>query len=113
MSEIEAALPATKSLERRCGTWLDLVRYAQEVFSVQDTQRFVLGLALSGLIMRIWEFDWTGSVGLTLFDINKEAHMFVSVIVGYWWVSEEGLGFDPTIVRVSSERLTHGLERVL
>jgi hypothetical protein len=47
--------------------------------------------------MRIWEFDRLGVVGSTPFDINKNAHMFVSVIVGYLWMSEEELRFDPTI----------------
>ena len=51
--------------------------------------------------MRIWEFDRLGVVGSTPFDINKNAHMFVSVIVGYLWMSEEELGFDPTIAKDS------------
>ncbi|KAF2105229.1 hypothetical protein BDV96DRAFT_592870 [Lophiotrema nucula] len=78
-------------------TWLDLIRYAREIFSAQATRRFVLGFTLCGSIMRIWECDRLGVVGSTPYDINKEAPMFVSIIMGYFWMSEEELGFDPTI----------------
>ena len=49
--------------------------------------------------MRLWEFDRLGVVGSTTpFDINKDARMLVSVVLGYLWMSEEDLGFDPTVV---------------
>ncbi|PSN58875.1 hypothetical protein BS50DRAFT_663036 [Corynespora cassiicola Philippines] len=79
-------------------TWFDLVRYAREMLSAQDTRRFVLGFTLCGPIMRIWEFHRLGVVGSTPFDINKDAHMFVSTMLGWLWISEEELGFDPTII---------------
>jgi hypothetical protein len=79
-------------------TWLDLLRYAREVFSAQDTRRFVLGFTLCGSMMRLWEFDRLGAIGSMAFDINENGKMFVSVILGYLWMSEEELGFDPTIM---------------
>lgn len=49
--------------------------------------------------MRLWEFDRLEVVGSTTpFDINKDARMLVSVVLGYLWMSEEDLGFDPTVV---------------
>jgi hypothetical protein len=36
-------------------------------------------------------------VGSTPFDINKEGERFVSVVLGYLWMSEEELGYDSTI----------------
>ncbi|KAF2804372.1 serine/threonine-protein kinase Sgk2 [Mytilinidion resinicola] len=87
-------------------TWLDLVRYAREIFSAQDTRRFVLGFTLCGSIMRLWEFDRLGVVGSTPFDINKDGEIFASIILGYLWMSEEELGFDPTIVE-DDGRYTH------
>ena len=48
--------------------------------------------------MRLWEFDRLGVVGSTPFDINKEGKAFVIVVLGCLWITEEKLGFDPTIV---------------
>ncbi|KAF2193607.1 hypothetical protein K469DRAFT_239099 [Zopfia rhizophila CBS 207.26] len=79
-------------------TWLDLLRYAREIFSAQDTRRFVLGFTLCGSVMRLWEFDRLGVIGSTPFDVNKDGQMFVSAILGYLWMSEEELGFDLTIL---------------
>jgi hypothetical protein len=83
--------------DNHSSTWLDLVRYAREIFSAQDTRRFILGFTLCGSIMRLWEFDRLGVVGSTPFDINKEGERFVSVVLGYLWMSEEELGYDSTI----------------
>lgn len=79
-------------------TWLDIARYAREVFAAQDTRRFVLGFTLCGSIMRLWEFDRLGCVGSTSFNIHTDGHKFVSVILGCLWMNDEELGFDPTIV---------------
>ncbi|KAI9773773.1 MAG: hypothetical protein M1839_002006 [Geoglossum umbratile] len=87
-------------------TWLDLLRYAREIFSAQDTRWFVLGFTLCGSIMRLWEFDRLGVIGSTPFDINKDGQMFVSVFLGCLWMSEEELGFDPTILE-DNGRYTH------
>jgi hypothetical protein len=84
--------------DNHSSTWLDLVRYVREIFSAQDTRRFVLGFTICGSMMRLWEFDRLGAVGSTPFDINKDGKMFVSVMLGYLWMSEEELGFDPTVV---------------
>ncbi|EKG09044.1 hypothetical protein MPH_13974 [Macrophomina phaseolina MS6] len=79
-------------------TRLDISRYAREVFAAQDTRRFVLGFTLCGSLMRLWEFDRLGVVASESFDINADGRRFVSVILGYLWMNEEELGFDPTII---------------
>src|SRR5947207_318784 len=79
-------------------TWLDLTRYARHVLTAQDTRRFVLGFALCGSIMRLWEFDRLGGIASLPFDINKEGLQFVSAVLGYLWMNEEQLEFDPTII---------------
>ena len=78
--------------------WLDLGRYVREVFAAQDTRRFVLGFTLCGPIMRLWEFDRVGGIASSPFDINKDGLQFVSAMLGYLWMNEEQLGFDPTIL---------------
>ncbi|KAB5513466.1 hypothetical protein GE09DRAFT_1013846 [Coniochaeta sp. 2T2.1] len=83
---------------------LDLGRYAREVLAAQDTRRFVLGFTLCGSLMRIWVFDRLGGIASEQFDINKDGLRFVSTILGFLWMSEEELGFDPTIIMAKGQR---------
>lgn len=85
-------------------TWLDLGRYSREVLAAQDTRRFVLGFTLCGSVMRLWEFDRLGGISSAPFDINKDGLLFVSATLGYLWMSEEQLGFDPTIFECKGRR---------
>lgn len=64
-------------------TWLDLLRYAREIFSGQDIRRFVTGFTICGSLMRLWEFDRLGGVASGPFDVNKDGQMFVSAILGF------------------------------
>ncbi|KAI9785550.1 MAG: hypothetical protein M1839_009291 [Geoglossum umbratile] len=103
---IPGELKGNQREDNYSSTWLDLLRYAREIFSAQDTRRFVLGFTLCGSIMRLWELDRLGVIGSTPFDINKDGQMFVSVFLGCLWMSEEELGFDPTILE-DNGRYTH------
>ncbi|KAH8748986.1 hypothetical protein F5883DRAFT_508959 [Diaporthe sp. PMI_573] len=87
---------------------LDLGRYAREVLAAQDTRRFVLGFTLCGPLMRIWEFDRLGGIASKQFDINKEGLQFVSTILGFLWMNEEQLGFDPTITTPDGQPIQDG-----
>ncbi|KAL8354439.1 hypothetical protein RB601_004028 [Gaeumannomyces tritici] len=84
--------------------WLDLGRYAEGVLAAQDTRRFVLGFTLCGPLMRLWEFDRLGGIASEMFDINKNGLQFVSTILGFLWMNEEELGFDPTVVAADGQR---------
>ncbi|KAF7863216.1 hypothetical protein EAF04_007298 [Stromatinia cepivora] len=90
--------------ENHSATWLDLVKYVREVFRAQDTRRFVLGFTICGSLMRLWEFDRLGGMASKSFDINKDGQMFVSTILGYLWMDEEDLGFDPTILKEGANK---------
>ena len=83
---------------------LDLGRYAREVLAAQDARRFVLGFTLCGSFMRLWEFDRLGGIASAQFDINQNGLQFVSVILGFLWMNDEQLGFDPTINTSDGER---------
>jgi hypothetical protein len=85
-------------------TWLDLARYAREVFIAQDTRRFVQAFTLCGSLMRLWEFDRLGGIASSAFDINKDGLGFVSAFLGYLWMTNEQLGFDPTITSEGTNR---------
>ncbi|VTT78607.1 unnamed protein product [Fusarium fujikuroi] len=86
--ELKSNLSADKASE----AWLDLGRYAREVLAAQDALRFVLGFTICGSLMRAW------------FDINDDGFRFVFTILGFLWMDEEELGFDPTIVSANQER---------
>ncbi len=77
--------------------WLDLGRYVREVLAAQDRRRFVHGFTLCGPKMRLWEFDRVGAIASSAIDINQDGLRFVSAVLGYLWMNEEQLGFDPTI----------------
>ncbi|RWA14481.1 hypothetical protein EKO27_g553 [Xylaria grammica] len=81
---------------------LDIARYVKEVFTAQPTRRFVLAFTLCGSWMRLWEFDRLGGIASEGFNINEDGRRFVSIILGFVWMDDETLGFDPTIIK--SER---------
>ncbi|KAM0265356.1 hypothetical protein ACHAQJ_000197 [Trichoderma viride] len=86
--------------------WIDLATYAREVLSAQDTRRFVLAFTLCGSNLRLWEYDRVGGIASEQFDINepKGGLEFVASVLGFLWIDEEGLGFDPTIMTVDGKR---------
>ncbi|KAF2452531.1 hypothetical protein BDY21DRAFT_388543 [Lineolata rhizophorae] len=67
-------------------------------------RRFVLGFTLCGPLMWLWSFDRAGAVASSSFDINREGQQLVSVVLGYLWMNDEQLGFDPTISTSNGER---------
>ena len=101
---VPGELKCNPIMDKSSATWLDLARYVREVLFAQDTRRFVLGFTLCGSMMRLWEFDRSGGVASLPFNINKDGLQFVSVVLGYLWMDEEQLGFDPTIFKANGKR---------
>ncbi|KAK0631042.1 hypothetical protein B0T17DRAFT_491021 [Bombardia bombarda] len=101
---IPGELKSNPSADKASKAWLDLGRYAREVLAAQDTRRFVLGFTICGSLMRIWEFDRLGGIASEQFDINKDGLQFVSTVLGFLWMNEEELGFDPTIMTANDKR---------
>jgi hypothetical protein len=101
---VPGELKSNPNADRHTSTWLDLARYAREVLTAQDTRRFVLGFTLCGSIMRLWEFDRLGGIASSPFDINEEGLQFVSAVLGYLWMNDEQLGFDPTMTESEGKR---------
>jgi len=83
--------------------WLDLATYAREVFRTQD-RRFVLGFTLCGSMMRLWQFDRSGSSGSSSFNINEDGFKFIHVMLGYCLMNDTQLGLDPTIQQADGKR---------
>ncbi|KAK2589875.1 hypothetical protein QQS21_012450 [Conoideocrella luteorostrata] len=101
---IPGELKSNPSADMASKAWLDLGTYARKVLAAQDSRRFVLGFTICGSLMRIWEFDRLGGIASEQFDVNKDGLRFVSTILGFLWMSEEELGFDPTIKTENGQR---------
>ncbi|KAH7635593.1 hypothetical protein B0T09DRAFT_298280 [Sordaria sp. MPI-SDFR-AT-0083] len=103
---VPGELKSNPSADIASKAWLDLGRYAREVFvqDTQDSRRFVLGFTICGSFMRIWEFDRLGAIASKQFDINTEGLQFVSTVLAFLWMSKEELGFDPSIITENNER---------
>jgi Fungal protein kinase len=100
---VPGELKSNRSADIASEAWLDLGRYAREVLAAQDTRRFVLGFTICGSLMRVWEFDRLGGIASEQFDINEDGLQFVSTILGFLWMNEEELGFDPTIMTANDQ----------
>jgi hypothetical protein len=101
---VPGELKSNPAADTASKSWLDLGRYAREVLAAQDSRRFVLGFTLCGSLMRLWEFDRLGGIASQKFDINQDGERFVYTIIGFLWMNEECLGFDPTIISSEGQR---------
>ncbi|KAB5518239.1 hypothetical protein GE09DRAFT_516317 [Coniochaeta sp. 2T2.1] len=54
--------------------------------------------------MRVWVFDRLGGIASDQFDINENGLRFVSTVLGFLWMGEAQLGFDPTTMTAEDER---------
>lgn len=108
---VPGELKSNPTADRRSQAWLDLATYVREVFAAQPSRRFVLGFTLCGSLMRVWEFDRLGALASDLFDIHKQALRFVRAVLGFLHMSEEELGFDPTIMTAASGERYVEIER--
>ena len=81
------------------GKFLQLARYARNVFSAQPRRQCVHGFILSHTKMELHVFDRSGTFCSEPFDIHKEPERFVRVIAGYAMMSNEELGLDTFIER--------------
>ncbi|KAF1362355.1 hypothetical protein EJ07DRAFT_163618 [Lizonia empirigonia] len=90
---VPGELKSNALADKASKAWLDLGR-----------RRFVLGFTLCGSLMRLWSFDRLGGIASEQFDINEDGLQFVSAVLGFLWMSEEQLGFDPTIITAGDKR---------
>ncbi|CAI6048307.1 unnamed protein product [Clonostachys chloroleuca] len=101
---VPGELKSNRLADKASEAWLDLGRYAREVLAAQDDRRFVLGFTICGSLMRIWAFDRLGGIASEQFDINEDGLRFVYSILGFFWMNEGQLGYDPTIMTANKER---------
>lgn len=84
--------------------WLDFGRYAKRVLAAQETRRFVIGFTIHWSYMTIWKFDRDGCVCSEEFIITFQSCQFVLAILGFLYMTDEELGYDPTIKTVDNKR---------
>jgi hypothetical protein len=85
-------------------TWYDLGRHVREVYNSQDTRRFCHGFTLCGEVMRAWRYDRGAIYTAPPFNVNEDGRRFVTVVLGYYLMRDDDLGFDPSIVRDGKKR---------
>ncbi|KAF1819704.1 uncharacterized protein K489DRAFT_412416 [Dissoconium aciculare CBS 342.82] len=78
--------------------FLQLARYARNVFAAQPRRRFLHGFILFGTKMELHVFDRSGAYSMEPFDIHEEPERFIRIVAGYCMMSDEELGLD-TIVQ--------------
>ncbi|KAG6149179.1 hypothetical protein E4U11_000248 [Claviceps purpurea] len=83
---------------------LSLAMYLRETLAEDATRRFAMGFTICGSLMRVWVFDRIGGTASRSVDINGEPLQFIEVMLGFIWMSEEGLGIDPTIQKIDGEQ---------
>ncbi|MCJ1341948.1 hypothetical protein MMC31_000126 [Peltigera leucophlebia] len=101
---IPGELKSNASASKAFKAGLNLGRYAREMLAAQDSRRLVLGFTLCGSLMRMWQFDRLGGIPSAQSDVNQEGLQFVSAMLGFSWMNEEQLGFDPTILKAKGRR---------
>ncbi|KAG5996148.1 hypothetical protein E4U52_007232 [Claviceps spartinae] len=84
--------------------WRDITKYARETFAAQSNRRFVLAFTICETMMRVWVFDRVSGNASEKIDINKEPLRFIEIMLGFLWMNEEELGFDPTIKETNDEK---------
>jgi hypothetical protein len=65
----------------RTGKFLQLARYARDVFSAQPTRLFVHGFLILGTSMELHVLDRSGAFSAVEFDVRKEPARFIQVLV--------------------------------
>ena len=77
--------------------WVDLATYAREGLPHTRPEILCWVFTLCGSRMRLWHFDRSGACGSSSFDINQDGLAFIRVMLGYYLMTDEQLGLDPTI----------------
>lgn len=110
---IPGELKSNPAEDTAASAWLDVARYAREVFAAQDTRRFVLGFSLCGSLLRVWNFDRLGGIASENFNINVDdgGRHLVTMILGFLYMDEDRLGYDATIVSSPEGRRHLDIER--
>ncbi|TFK46980.1 hypothetical protein OE88DRAFT_1739015 [Heliocybe sulcata] len=73
---------------------LQLAVYARECFVQQPSRRFFYGVLLSQKTIQLFQFDRGGAVYSKAYDINRNAAIFVQIVLVISTEDEVALGFD-------------------
>jgi hypothetical protein len=82
--------------------FLQLARYARNVFIAQPRRQFLHAFILSYTEIEPHIFDRSGSYSMESFDIHEEPERFIRIISGYCLMSDEEHGLDTFIEREGS-----------
>ncbi|EIN14714.1 hypothetical protein PUNSTDRAFT_130341 [Punctularia strigosozonata HHB-11173 SS5] len=75
---------------------------ARLTFGAQYDRRFILGLTLVGISMRLWRFDRSGVLQSRQFNIHTDPERLLRVLCGFAFADPVTLGYDPTFTEPDS-----------
>ena len=87
------------TLSKDGSKFLQLARYARNVFSAQPRRYFLHGFTLCDTSMELHVFDRSGAYSAEPFDIHKDPERFIRAISGYCLMSDDELGLDTFVER--------------
>lgn len=85
-------------------TWLDILKFSQEIFRYQGPRRFVLGLTLRGSTMQLEDFDWMGATTSMPFNIHRNHLLFPKTLLSFLWMNDKQLDFDSDLMAADGKR---------
>lgn len=74
--------------------FLQLARYARNIFLAQPRRRFLHGFTLCDTSMELHVFDRSGAYSAEQFDLHRDPERFIRAISGYCLMNDEELGLD-------------------
>lgn len=80
--------------------FLQMARYARNVFIDRPRRLFLLGFTLNDSEMALHMFDRSGALCSKSFDIHKEPQRLIQLLVGCGHLSDQELGFDTFVDRI-------------
>ncbi|KUI69342.1 hypothetical protein VM1G_05061 [Cytospora mali] len=83
----------------RAKKFIQLSRYARNIFAAQPRRQFVHGFILASTKMELHVFDRSGTFCAEPFDLYQAPELFIRVIVGYCAMDDNELGLDTFVKR--------------
>lgn len=85
--------------------FLQLARYARNVFLAQPRRRFLHGFTLCDTSMELHVFDRSGAYSAEQFDLQRDPERFIRAMSGYCLMSDEELGLDTFVHRDGAKEI--------
>lgn len=83
--------------EMHQAVFLRICGHARAVFAYQPARLFLHGFCMCGRMVELWVFDRSGIYSCEAFDVSESLCRFLTVLVGYTFMSDAQLGLSTLI----------------